>query len=288
MEPSKTQQVGSPAVASNASARLSGRYRRKLEVPRAVSAESLPQSSVRASFKARFSEMVLINFEVAPRVLKKILPHGLEADLYHGAAHLCLVVKKVQRLRKFGVPVSPPFGSLSLQLYVKEATPAGDRFGTLRLKHYVQGALPAWVLGKLTQGEISVLPMKLSAKKQPRDRPPVLEYKWKIGDAWNHIRVRGRSRVKNLQSEKMAYVLRHVDRYVHSGRQVYRSEIETPQWVIWDVAQAKFDCDVKQLFGQEFVKPMSGRPASVFVSRGKEVSISKPIPVIPGVREIML
>lgn len=281
MQPSKTQQVGSSATASGTSARLSDRYKR-LEVPQSASTESLPQSSARTAFNARFSEMVLIDFEVAPRVLRKFLPRGLEADLYHGAAHLCLVAKKVQRLRKLGLPISPAFGSVSLQLYVKEPTPSGDRFGTLHLKHYVQHSLPAWILGKLTHDEVSVLPMKLTAKKQPREQPPVLEYKWKIGDAWNHIRIRGRSRVKNLQSEKIAYVFRHVDRYVHNGGQLYRSELETPQWVIWDVAQAKFDCDVKRLFGPEFVESMSGRPASVFLSRGNEVSISKPMLVNPA------
>ena len=140
------------------------------------------------------------------------------------------------------------------------------------------------MLSRLTQSEVTQMPMKLQTVKQPANRPPDIEYHWKVADdRWNEIRIRGRSRVKDLRANsKTDFIFRHTDRYTVSEKGIWRSELRTPGWVIWDVAQAKFDCDVKQLFGEQFVKAMSRRPTSVFLSRGNEVSLSRPELVEPA------
>jgi hypothetical protein len=246
---------------------------------------SASQTSFRESFSARFSEMVLINFEADERLLKAITPAGLEPDLYQGAAHISLVAKTVSNLKVKGFQLARPrtFASVGLQLYVREPRQNGYRYGTVFLKHYIQRAFPAWMMRRLTKCSISKMPMKLNTKGAPSNRPPDIEYHWKVGEKWNEIRIRGRSRVKDIrEGSKVEFIFRHPDRYVVDKQGVWRAELQTPGWVVWDVAQAKFDCDVKQLFGEKFVKSMSRRPASVFLSRGNEVKLSKPELVVPA------
>jgi hypothetical protein len=245
--------------------------------------DSKPKSVSRPNFTARFSEMVLVNFEADARLLKKITPKGLEPDLYQGAAHISLVAKKIRNLKCHGFPVSRDFASVGLQLYVREPHGDGFRYGTFFLKHYVQRSMAAWIMSRLTQSEVSQMPMKVERSNLPLNRPPEIEYQFKVRERWNDVHVRGRSRVKDIrEGSKIEYILRHADRYVVNEKGVWRSELTTPGWVIWDVAQAKFDCDVERLFGQEFVKAMSRRPASVFLSRGNEVALSKPELVEPA------
>lgn len=266
------------ASAKNAS-RLSKRAKRVAP----ASNESDPAKQLRPNFTARFSEMVLINFEVDARLMNKIVPKGLEPDIYQGAGHISVVAKTIRNLKCHGFPLSRSFGSVGLQLYVREPHRDGYRYGTFFLKHFVQRSVAAWVMSRFTQSEVTQMPMKVQTAKQPAKRPPDINYQLKVGDRWNDIRIRGRSRVKDIRKDsKIEFILRHADRYVVNDKGVWRSELQTPGWVIWDVAQAKFDCDVEQLFGSEFVKPMSRRPASVFLSRGNQVSLSKPELVEPA------
>ncbi len=235
------------------------------------------------NFTARFSEMVLINFEADAKLLKKITPKGLEPDLYQGKGHVSLVAKTVRQLRYKGLPLSRDFASVGLQLYVREPHNGDYRYGTFFLKHFVQRSMAAWFMSKLTQSEVLQIPMKMKKSKVPVNRPPDIEYLWKIRERWNDIRIRGRSRVKEIRPDsKIGYILRHADRYVVNEKGIWRSELSTPEWIIWDVAQAKFDCDVEHLFGSQFVKAMAKRPVSVFLSRGNAVSLSKPELVEPA------
>ena len=240
-------------------------------------------SSLPTSFTANFSEMVLINFEADDRLLKKITPKGLEPDLYEGRGHISLVAKTIRGLKFKGILLCRDFASVGLQLYVREPHNGEYRYGTFFLKHYVQRSLAAWFMSKLTNSEVIQMPMKHKKSKTPVHRPPDIEYLWKVKERWNDIRIRGRSRVKEVRPEsKMGYILRHADRYTVNDTGIWRSEMSTPGWVIWDVAQAKFDCDVERLFGSEYAKAMAKRPASVFLSRGNRVALSKPELVVPA------
>ena len=67
---------------------------------------------------------------------------------------------------------------------------------------------------------------------------------------------------------------------VRETGQTLEYAVARPQWVVWNAAQANFTCDVRRLFGPEFEKPLSRRPASVFVTSGSEVVIYRPTEVL--------
>lgn len=225
--------------------------------------------------------MILINFEADERLLAKITPAGLEPDLYQGKGHISLVVKTIRRLKWKRMQLLRDFGSLSLQLYVRQNTTGGPKFGTYHLRNYARGAICSWMMSSLTHNKVDPLKIQHPKRKTTaKDTPPDLEYRWPVGEKTNHIRIRGRSRIKEYSPEsKIGYILRHSDRYIADQGKLWRFGLTTPEWVIWDVAQAKFDCDIAALFGEEFVKPMSRAPASVFLSRGNVVTLSNPVAV---------
>lgn len=106
---------------------------------------------------------------------------------------------------------------------------------------------------------------------------PQVEYQWKVDDHWNKLRVRARSRIKNTGKDtKVGFVLDHPTQYVSNDRKTLEYKVERPKWNVWDAAQANFTCDVQHLFGKEFVHALAKRPASVFLTNGSDVSISRP------------
>jgi hypothetical protein len=44
---------------------------------------------------------------------------------------------------------------------------------------------------------------------------------------------------------------------------------------VWQTSEAEFDCDVKRVYGDRFVKCLSARPASAFVAEGSPVIVRK-------------
>jgi uncharacterized protein YqjF (DUF2071 family) len=233
------------------------------------------------AFSATFAEMALINFQIDPKLVRKKLPPGLECDSYNGDSHVSLVAKAISDLRWKGIPVCRKFCSLSLQLYVKQETSTGPKYGTFFLKNYVSRSGAAWLMGKLLGSEVDRLRIVQKASGfRLRTETPDVEYAWKVEDRENKIRIRARSRIKQIPSgSKASYVLRHSDRYTLQNGKTYLHGLSSADWQMWDVAQANFTCDVKHLFGEEFVKPLAKRPASVLLSKGSDVRIQKPVQI---------
>ena len=109
------------------------------------------------------------------------------------------------------------------------------------------------------------------------DTVPSVDYQWKVGDHWNRLRIKARGRIRRSEREtKHGFILGHDNNYSQRKNETLEYRAERPRWTIWDAAQANFTCDVKQLFGYEFEKPLGRRPASVFVSSGSDVTIFRP------------
>ena len=50
-------------------------------------------------------------------------------------------------------------------------------------------------------------------------------------------------------------------------------QVEHPRWKIWQVDAYKFECDVANLYGPEFVDCLRVPPSSVFLAKGSTVAV---------------
>ncbi len=230
--------------------------------------------------KARFADLVAINFHVDEKILLPLVPPGLELDHFNGEAYVSLVAMMLRGAKVWGLPFSivPSTPELSLRFYVKHIHDNKVDKGTCLIKDYVAGSTAAWFLESQFQSAFSKLKMKQTASGFGKGETPEVEYQWKVDENWNKLRVRARSRIqKTGDGTKVGFILDHFNYYGrHDGRTLaYR--VERPRWDVWDAAQANFTCDVQRLFGKSFVRPLAKRPASVFVTSGSPVTIFKPV-----------
>jgi len=176
-----------------------------------------------------------------------------------------------------GIPISRGFAELSLRFYVRHPADPANRKGTCYIKRFVSSPTAAWVLSSRFDTEYEKKKMKFNNHGFREGDIPQVEYQWKVEDHWNKLRVRGRSQIKNTGPDtKVGFILDHPTQYIAKDRSVMEYKVSRPKWVVWDAAQANFTCDVQQLFGREFVHALGRRPASVFLTKGSDVSFFRP------------
>ena len=247
-----------------------------------VSTSQSSDSKNKPLLKAEYSDLVAINFQIDDHLLKPLVPVGLELDYFDGDTFVSLVTMKIKRMKIWGIPFSviPAFPEISLRFYVRRTTGDKSENGTCLIKDFVGGATAAWYLRTQFNSEFTKLKIQGQSKGFGIDEIPEVEYRWKHDDQWNNLRVRARSRITNTgKGTKVGFILDHSNYFASQKGRTIAYRVERPQWEVWDAAQANFNCDVKNLFGRAFIKPLSKRPASVFVSAGSHVTVYRPIEI---------
>jgi hypothetical protein len=234
-----------------------------------------PKIDLKTLIKPSFTELVCVNFAIDRDVLEPYVPGGLQLDDYNGETYVSLIATCIRNVGFMGLPRR--FNELSLRLYVKRRDTAISRSGTCFLKNFVSSGTGAWRLSSTFGREFNRLKIKSNNSGFGEDQIPEVDYSWSIEDHTNRLRVKARAPIKNDgPGTKVGFILSHTTHYESIGGQTFEYQVERPNWIVWDAAQANFTCDVKRLFGKEFVKPLARRPASVFVTAGSQVTIFQP------------
>lgn len=256
--------------------------RSKSSSPKNVVSQKSDAAKAKVLFTAGFSELVALNFQIDPRLLQRHVPKGLELRFFEGETYVSLVAMVLRRVKVWGFPISVAggFGELNLRFYVRRKDGDGYQHGACFLKDYVSSATGAWILGSVFKANFGRLKMNHENSgfnsKDPQAVPKV-DYRWKVGESDNRIRIRARKKLTRIAPDsKVGFILDNTNEYSRREGKTYEYRADHPRWTIWDAAQANFTCDVGKLFGDEFVKPLSKRPASVFVSGGSNVTIYRP------------
>ncbi|MDB4777923.1 DUF2071 domain-containing protein [bacterium] len=232
--------------------------------------------------QANWSEIVSVNFQIDPAILEPRVPQGLELDFHNNETYISLIALRLNyvKMRGFPLPICRGFEGIGLRFYVKRKV--GPRYvtGTCLIKDYVSSAIGAWVLSSLFKIKSSKVKLKRESSgfNSPDESVvPQVQYQWSIGDSQNKLKVKGRARMKKTGSDtKVGFILGHNNTYTERDSQAFEHRVERPPWTVWDAAQASFECNTKQMFGQEFVKTLARRPSSVFVSEGSPVTVFRP------------
>ena len=107
-----------------------------------------------------------------------------------------------------------------------------------------------------------------------------IQYDWKVGTDWNHIRVRAdRSGNALVPGSEEEFITEHYWGYTKrsslrkgEGR-TSEYEVVHPQWSIFPVRDYDVRCDVPKLYGPDFAPFFEEPPRSVFLADGSAVAI---------------
>lgn len=233
------------------------------------------KGSRRVFLTAVWRHLVMLNYEVEPRLLSGLVPPGTELDDWNGKTFISLVGFRFLNTRVFGmaIPFHCNFDEVNLRFYVRRLHGSEIRRGVV----FIREIVPRWAIAAAARffyGERYVaLPM---AHHQRSDGDALfVEYGWKLKGRSNLLRLRasGTPLLPHPGSHE-GFITEHYWGYttLNAGRSL-EYEVRHPQWKVWQAEEASFDGCAEELYGSELNAVLKQNPASAFLAEGSEVTV---------------
>ena len=225
--------------------------------------------------KAKWENIIMVNYEIEPELLLPFLPKGVSLDLFDGKAYISLVGFMFKNTKLFNVPI-PFFGSfeeINLRFYVTRKE--GDVFkrGVVFINETIPYQLVAWMANKLYKEHYSVVPTKHQILNN--DKINQIKFEWLLQNKWNSIAVDFDSKTETMKTNSLEkFIYEHYYGYTKiNNLQTEEYQLKHPSWNIHKVIDYKIDCDFEAMYGKSFSILNQMKPNSVFIAEGSDVSI---------------
>jgi uncharacterized protein len=225
---------------------------------------------------AEWRNLIFANYAIDRQVLEPLVPYGTELDDFNGVHYGSLVGFYFQQVKMFGrvaVPFHREFEEFNLRFYVRRKTATGWKRGVVFVKEIVP-KIAITLVAKTLYGEpYATHPMRhslqLTGDKQQVD------YEWKVGRDWNHIRVTAdRIGQPLVAGSEEAFITEHYWGYTGRGPgKTSEYEVVHPKWQIHTVTDYDVNCNVPVLYGNAFAPFFAQPPRSIFLADGSAVAI---------------
>jgi uncharacterized protein len=222
---------------------------------------------------AKWHDLVMANYEVAPEVLQARVPSGTSLDFHEGKCFVSLVAFMFldTRVLGFPVPFHVNFEEVNLRFYVKRETADDTRRGVCFVKEIVPRLAIATV-ARMFYGE-PYEAWRMSRVKNGNE----LTYNWWKGDNAHSVKIEiGENLGVPPANSHGEFIIEHYWGYTKRGAaRTDEYKVEHPKWEIFDVKNYEIKVDFAALYGAEFAFLNSMKPYSVFMAKGSEISVYK-------------
>jgi len=225
---------------------------------------------------AEWKDLAMINYETNPAILLSRVPRGTELDPWNGRTFISIVGFLFQKTRLLGlhVPFHEDFEEVNLRFYVRRKTTEGWRRGVVFIKEIV----PKWAIAAIARFMYNENYVSFSMRHSIEEAEErIVQYDWRSADDWNSIRVKtkGVSSIPDTGSHEEYITERHWGYSLQQSGGTVEYRAEHPRWQVWTVSESILKCDVKGLYGPEFVSSLGGDPYSAFLAEGSAVRVLK-------------
>ncbi len=226
---------------------------------------------MRKFLTAEWSHLAMLNYEIDPALLQPFLPRGTELDFWQGKALVSLVGFMFLKTKVLGIPIPfhRNFEEVNLRFYVRRKIPEGWRRGTVFIKEIV----PRWAIATVARvcynENYEAMPMRHAISDNK------YKFDWRYAKKWNSLQALTVGDFQPLIADsEEEFITEH---YWGYSKQPNGSTIEYqvshPPWRVRHVREARFECEVKSLYGSEFVEALQAEPVSAFVAEGSAVTV---------------
>ena len=230
----------------------------------------------RVFLSAEWRDLVMLNYEVDPALLRQYVPLGVELDVFDGRTFASLVGFRFLRTKLLGVlavPFHTNFDEVNLRFYVHRREGEENRRGVV----FIRELVPHFAIARLARiayGEkYDSCPMQHEIART--ETAISAAYEWQFGGQ--------RFRLDAEASGAPDYVAENsLDNFITEHYRGYSARadgtsieyrVSHDRWRIWTAAKSGFDGDAADLYGSDFAEILRRSPDSAFIAEGSAVVV---------------
>jgi uncharacterized protein YqjF (DUF2071 family) len=226
--------------------------------------------------KAEWKNLLMLNYEVDPEILKPYLPAGTVLDLWEGKTLVSMVGFMFLDTRVFGIewPLHINFEEVNLRFYVKHFNGKEWKRGAVFISEIVPKSMIVLIANNLYKEHYRALPMRHSATPV-EDNDTRFLYEWKLKGRWNKMGATVSNNLEPIQAGSAEeFIFEHYWGYNSlSAIKTMEYQVEHISWQTGNVKDFVFDADIKELYGAAFVPYLQVKPYSAFFADGSDISV---------------
>ena len=230
----------------------------------------------RVFLSAEWRDLVMLNYEVEPGILRQYVPSGVELDTFAGRTFVSLVGFQFLRTKLYGflaVPFHRNFDEVNLRFYVRRREGDEIKRGVVFIRELVPREAIAG-LARLMYGErYEACPMEHGIERNAGGISA--EYRWE----WHGRRFLLSAAAKG-EAARVAegsienFITEHYWGYsAKSASETIEYRVSHEPWRVWVSTSAKFEGDGEALYGADFGGILRGAPDSAFIAEGSPVLV---------------
>jgi uncharacterized protein YqjF (DUF2071 family) len=230
----------------------------------------------RVFLSAEWRDLVMLNYEVEPGILRQYVPHGVELDAFDGRTFVSLVGFQFLRTKLYGflaVPFHSNFEEVNLRSYVRRREGGEIRRGVVFVRELVPREAIAG-LARLMYGETyDACPMRHRIERRADGISAEYKWEWHGRRFWLSAAAQGEpARVADGSIEN--FITEHYWGYsAKSTSETIEYRVSHEPWRVWVSTNARFEGDGEALYGSGFGEILRRPPDSAFIAEGSPVLV---------------
>src|SRR5580698_10424330 len=203
--------------------------------------------------QAKWTNLLMLNYEVDPEILKPYLPFATTLDLWQGKALGSMVGFLFQDTKVLGIkwPFHINFEEVNLRFYVKHFDGENWKRGAVFVSEIVPRHIIALIANNLYKEHYSAMPMRHSVIPAAGDRTDFL-YEWKLNGAWNKLGATVSNQFTGIKPDSAEeFIFEHYWGYnIWSPVKTMQYQVEHVSWQVAEVTDPSLEADVVALYGK--------------------------------------
>nr|WP_321237418.1 DUF2071 domain-containing protein [uncultured Psychroserpens sp.] len=220
--------------------------------------------------EAYWKNLILINYEIDPNVLKPFIPKGTELDFFNGKCYVSVVGFMFMNTKVLGLklPYHINFEEVNLRFYVQRN---GER-GVVFIKEIVPKPLITLVANSIYHEHYQTSKMK--HRWTEKDDSKCFEYHWKLNNDWQSITVQTNKMFSEIiDGSEEQFITEHYFGYTKHGTKTYEYEVVHPSWRQLKVKDYSVNINFEANYGTHFKMLNLATPTSVILAEGSKVAV---------------
>lgn len=223
---------------------------------------------------ARWTNLIMANYEVDPALLMEYVPMFTELDLYEGKCYVSLVGFMFEDTKMLGmkIPFHVNFEEVNLRFYVKHKAKDKWRRGVVFIKEIVPKPAITFVANTLYNENYAT--MRMWHSKEEKNGQATISYVW--GKNKNSISFTTNNKKYALTAGSTAeFITEHYWGYAKAKDHTVEYAVEHPPWNIYEMLEYNLTCAFGEVYGEKFSFLENQKPSSVFMAEGSEIIVRK-------------